>query len=114
MRAGPANAGIESRIERIRLSLIAEHCGRPFEEVEQALRASGSMIAMLDAMPTEGKHIERLPIETLDSLQKEIADSALLDPERPGDWLEPIARRGLFRSSGRLRKPLGRLRRRLA
>jgi phosphatidylserine/phosphatidylglycerophosphate/cardiolipin synthase-like enzyme len=110
----PANAGIEPRIERIRHSLIAEHCGLPIEEVSKALTSSGSMIATLDAMPTEGKHIERLPIESLDPLQKEIADSALLDPERPGDWFEPIARRGLFRATGRLRKPLGRLRRRLA
>lgn len=110
----PANAGIEPKIERIRHSLIAEHCGRPVEEVADALRASGSMIATLDAMPIEGKHIERLPIESLDPLQMELADSAFLDPERPGDWLEPIARRGLFRASGRLRKPLGRLRRRLA
>ena len=32
----PANAGIEARIERIRHSLIAEHCGRPLDEVAQA------------------------------------------------------------------------------
>jgi phosphatidylserine/phosphatidylglycerophosphate/cardiolipin synthase-like enzyme len=110
----PANAGIEPRIERIRHALIAEHCGRPVEEVAKALRESGSMIATLDAMSATGKHIERLPIESLDSFQKELADSAILDPERPGDWFEPIAKRGLFRASGRLRKPLGRLRRRLA
>ena len=35
-------------------------------------------------MPIEGKHIERLPIESLDPLQMELADSAFLDPERPG------------------------------
>lgn len=110
----PANAGIEPKIERIRHSLIAEHCGLPVETVAQALQTSGSMIATLDAMPIEGKHISRLPIESLDQLQMELADSALLDPERPSDWFEPIAKRGLFRASGRLRKPLGRLRRRLA
>lgn len=110
----PANAGIEPRIERIRHTLIAEHCGVPVEDLAQRLREAGSMIRVLDAMPTEGKHIERLPIESLEPLQQEIADSALLDPERPGDLFEPIARRGLFRASGRLRKPLGRLRRRLA
>jgi phosphatidylserine/phosphatidylglycerophosphate/cardiolipin synthase-like enzyme len=110
----PANSGIEPRIERIRHTLLAEHCGVPVEDLANRLRETGSMIAVLDAMPTEGKHIERLPIESLDPLQQEIADSALLDPERPGDLFEPIAKRGLFRASGRLRKPLGRLRRRLA
>lgn len=108
----PANAGIEARIEKIRHSLIAEHCGLPVEEVAERLQRHGSMIALLDAVPSEGKHIERLPIDDLDDLRRELADSALLDPERPNDMFEPIARRGLFRPSGRLRKPLGKLRRR--
>jgi len=110
----PANAGIEPRIEKIRQSLIAEHCGLPVEEIAEQLQRNPSMIALLDRAPSEGKHIERLPIEDLDDLRCELADSALLDPERPADMFEPIAKRGLFRPSGRLRKPLGRLRRRLA
>ena len=110
----PANRGIEPRIERIRHSLIAEHCGLPVEEVAARLRENGSMIAFLDAAPRHGKHIERLPIEELDDFRRELADSAILDPERPDDRFEPIAKRGLFRLSGRLRKPLGRLRRRFA
>jgi phosphatidylserine/phosphatidylglycerophosphate/cardiolipin synthase-like enzyme len=110
----PANRGIEAKIERIRISLIAEHCGISIQDAAESLRLHGSMIAMLDAAPRDGKHIERLPIDDLADLQKQIADSAMLDPERPGDSFEPIARRSLFRTSGRLRKPLRRLRRRLA
>ncbi|MCB2046962.1 MAG: phospholipase [Novosphingobium sp.] len=110
----PANTGIETDIERIRHSLIAEHCGLPIEDVAAQLQDGASMIAMLDAAPTRGKHIERLPIEKLDDFRSELADSAILDPERPDHRFEPIAKRGLFRASGRLRKPLGRLRRRLA
>jgi phosphatidylserine/phosphatidylglycerophosphate/cardiolipin synthase-like enzyme len=110
----PPNAGIEPRITRIRHSLIAEHCGANMEDTAERLDRYGSMIAMLDAAPHEGKHVERLPIEDLDDLRKKIADSAILDPERPADLFEPIRKRGLFRPSGSLRKPLGRLRRRLA
>lgn len=110
----PANKGIEKQIERIRHLLIAEHCGLPVGDVALQLQDGASLIAFLDAAPREGKHIERLPIEELDDFRRELADSAILDPERPDDRFEPIAKRGLFRLSGRLRKPLRRLRRRFA
>jgi len=110
----PANTGLEPRIECIRHTPLAEYCRVPVDDLAIRLSEAGSMIAVFDAMPTEGKHIERLPLESLDPLQREIADSALLNPERPGDLFEPIAKRGLSQASGRLRKPLGRLRRRPA
>jgi len=110
----PANSCIESQIERIRHLLIAEHCGMPVEDVDEQLKDGKSLIAFLDAAPREGKHIERLPLEVLDDFRRELADSAIFDPERPDDRFEPIAKRGLFRLSGRLRKPLRRLRRRFA
>ncbi len=86
----------------------------PIADVAAALKMHGAMIPMLDRAPVDGKHISRLPLDDLDDFQAELADSAILDPERPQDRFEPIARRGLFRATGRLRKPLGRLRRRLA
>jgi len=42
----------------------------------------------------------------LTEAEKAIADSALLDPERPEDLFEPMRRRGgLFRRGGFLRRP---------
>lgn len=108
----PANCGVEPQIERLRHSLLAEHCGVPEEDIPGLLSKHGSMIAMIDALPKEGKHLALLPLDELDDLDKEIADSAVLDPERPDEMLEPIAKRGLFRKSGILRKPFSRLMRR--
>lgn len=105
----PANNGVEARIERLRHSLLAEHCGVGEEDVANLLAAHGSMIAMIDALPKEGKRLSPLPLDELDEVAEEIADSAVLDPERPDDMFEPIAKRGLFRKSGILRKPFSRL-----
>lgn len=107
--ARPANRGVEDRIRRLRHSLLAEHCGQAETQIPSLLRQYGSMIAMIDALPQKGKHLAVLPLDSLDALSKEIADSAVLDPERPDEVLEPIANRGLFRKSGILRKPFSRL-----
>ena len=108
----PANLGAEVQIERIRHSLLAEHCGLSPEEVPDMLRRHGSMIAMIDSLPGLGRHLSRLPLDDLGEFKSDLADSEIMDPERPDDRFEPIARRGLFRKSGILRKPCSRLRRR--
>ena len=108
----PANHGSEAQIERIRHSLLSEHCGLRPEEAPDLLRKHGSMIAMIDSLPGQGRHLARLPLDELGDFKSELADSEILDPERPEDRFEPVAKRGLFRKSGALRKPFSRLRRR--
>ena len=54
------------------------------------------------------KRLEPFALRALTDAEKALADSALLDPERPEDIFEPISRgriRGLFRRGGFLRRP---------
>jgi hypothetical protein len=63
------------------------------------------MAAMIEARSRNGKHLRPLVLPELNEAEKAVADSSLLDPERPGEVFEPIERRGLFRRTGLLRKP---------
>ena len=103
--ARPANGHIGPAITRIRHSLLAEHCGISNDEVASLLEKHGSMRAMVDALAPEGKHLAPLPIEALNCVEKALADSSVLDPERPDDRFEPISKRGLFRKRGLLFRP---------
>ena len=103
--ARPGNAHAVSAIRRIRLSLLAEHCGIEATEAEEMIDRHGSMAGMIDALPRQGKRLEPFALRPLSDTEKALADSAFFDPERPGEYFEPIARRGLFRRGGMLRRP---------
>ena len=100
------NAHIVPAIRRLRFSLLAEHCGLSVEEVERGLESTKSMAAMIDANSRHAKRLEPFALRPLTDAEKAVADSALLDPERPEEMFEPIsARKGLFRRGGILRRP---------
>lgn len=106
----PANdrPDVRAAITRIRHHLLAEHCGLEPATVADLLQASGSMAAMIDGLPKSAKRLEAFDLRRLGDAEKAIADSALLDPERPEELFEPISRgrtRGLFRRGGFLRRP---------
>ncbi|MEY4160412.1 MAG: hypothetical protein RLZZ136_1033 [Pseudomonadota bacterium] len=106
--ARPANDRPEVRaaIARLRHTLLGEHCGIDLETVAALLEDYGSMAGMIDALPLSGRRLERFRLRELTEREKAVADSALLDPERPGELFEPInRRRGLFRRGGYLRRP---------
>jgi phosphatidylserine/phosphatidylglycerophosphate/cardiolipin synthase-like enzyme len=103
--ARPANGHVGPMITRLRHSLLAEHCGIEAEEVEQLLQRHGSMAAMIAALPNVGKRLAPLALRPLTDAEKTIADSALLDPERPSMMFKLFGRRGLFRRGGILRRP---------
>ncbi|PLK26282.1 phospholipase D-like domain-containing protein [Novosphingobium sp. TH158] len=111
--ARPANDRdeVRSAIRRIRHRLIAEHCGMEPEHIGRLVEKHGSMTAMIearidDAEAKKGKRLERFHLRPLSETEKAIADTALLDPERPGELFEPIGhRRGLFRLGSLLRRP---------
>ena len=64
------------------------------------------MAALIDGVPQQGKRLQPFALISLSNAGKAIADSALLDAERPEEIFEPIARRrGLFRRGGLLRQP---------
>jgi len=103
--ARPANAHVGPVITGLRHSLLAEHCGLSQDEVGPLIEQHGTMSAMILSRTQEGKHLRRLELPELNETEMALADSALLDPERPEEILEPIARRGLFRKGGLLHKP---------
>lgn len=109
--ARPGNGHVGPAITRLRLALLAEHCGLSREEAGRLLAEHGSMAGMIDAAPRHGKYLAPFVLRPLTDAGKTIADNALLDPEHPGELFEPIGgNRGLFRPGGLLRRPLkGRL-----
>ncbi len=104
----PANDRPEVRaaITALRHRLLAEHCGLAVEAIAPLLAEHGSMAAMIDARPHGPKRLEPFRLRPLTDAEKAIADSALLDPERPDELFEPMRRRrGLFRHGGFLHRP---------
>ncbi len=103
--ARPANAHVGEKITGLRHMLIAEHCGIAMEEVGALIDRHGSMTAMIEATCAGSGRLRRLALRELNDAEKAIADSGLLDPERPSEMFEPAAARGLFRRGGILRRP---------
>ncbi|MCZ8322122.1 MAG: phospholipase D-like domain-containing protein [Novosphingobium sp.] len=104
--ARPGNDHARPGITRLRHALLAEHLGMPRREVEAALSADPSMIALIEQAPQRGKYLEPFVLRPLGETERAVADNALLDPERPEELFEPFsARRGLFRRGSLLRRP---------
>jgi phosphatidylserine/phosphatidylglycerophosphate/cardiolipin synthase-like enzyme len=104
----PANdrAEVRDAIIRLRNTLLAEHCGLDPAAIPPLLDEHGSVRAMIESLPLAPRRLERFRLPPLTEAEKAIADSALLDPERPEDLFEPMRRRrGLFRRGGFLRRP---------
>ncbi|KAA2213666.1 phospholipase D-like domain-containing protein [Teichococcus oryzae] len=80
-------AGILAR----RDDLLAEHLGRDAEEVSRAIAAAGgSVIRAIEALNTRPKHLAPLPARELSADEEVIAESDLVDPERPSSLWRQI------------------------
>jgi phosphatidylserine/phosphatidylglycerophosphate/cardiolipin synthase-like enzyme len=102
----PGNAHAGPTIASLRRRLLAEHCGIQESELAALLDEHGTMAAAIAAVPPHGKRLEPFVLRPLTDAEKAVADNALLDPERPEEFFEPIRRRrGLFRRGGILRRP---------
>lgn len=107
----PANGHIVPKIASLRHRLLGEHCGMDEAAVRAVLAQNGwaewgSMAELIDNAPQQGNRLLPFTLFPLSNTEKVIADSSLLDAERPEEIFEPIARRrGLFRRGGLLRKP---------
>lgn len=98
----PANIGCEEQIRTIRHSLLAEHVGAGVAEIAPLLERYGSMHALIERHPQPGRKLKPLPPRELNDLEKRMADEEWLDPEKPGEFFEPIvgakrSRSALFR-----------------
>ena len=102
----PGNGHIGPAIAALRHRLIAEHCGKSFEQVVTGLARAGSMARYVDSLPAIGRRLVPFSLRPLTNREKALADSALLDPDRAEDIFEPMSKRqGLFRRAGLLHAP---------
>ena len=109
--ARPGNEHAAPAIASLRRRLLAEHCAITEDRLEALLAEHGSMASAIDAAGdaagNAGKHLAPFGLRPLTDAEKAVADNALLDPERPEEFFEPIGRRrGLFRRGGILRRPV--------
>lgn len=93
----PANAGREEAIREIRDDLIAEHLDLPVERVAAVIAERGLIAAIEQLREKAGRTLRPYVTPDLNEVQAWLADNEVLDPEGPGEMLEPVAERGLFR-----------------
>lgn len=99
----PGNDHACGGVAALRCSLLAEHCGLEEAEVARLLEADGSMHRLIAEHGQGGKRSLRpYEIPELNEVEETLADSTLLDPERPEDMFEPFAKGGLFRKGSML------------
>jgi phospholipase D1/2 len=93
----PGNEGAAERIEAIRCDLMAEHLGVAPESVRQTHAEVGSLVATVERLHGPGRTLRLFAPPKPNALEKKIAQSESLDPERPEDLFEPLTRRKLLR-----------------
>ncbi len=109
----PANAHAAVGVARLRYSLLAEHCGLEEDEVPQLLARYGGMAAMIEHLGRDRtRTLRRFDLPELNSVQEAVAESGILDPEKPDDMFEPYAKGGLFRRNTLLGRARSRMMRR--
>ncbi len=107
-----ANSHAGAAIAALRHSLLAEHLGLEEKDIPGLLERHGSMRSLIEARAERaGRHLLRYRPPPLSDAEKALAESELLDPERPEDMFEPFAKGGLFRKGSRLSHMRERLRR---
>lgn len=111
----PGNEHARAAITRLHHDFLAEHCGLEIDEVGPLLEQHGSMHAMIQSLGTvRTRSLRRFELEQLNAVQETLAESTLLDPEKPDELFEPFAKGGLFRKSMRLSRIRNRLKRKSA
>ena len=81
-------ARVRSAIARLRARLLAEHLGTQPEVVQAEIVRCGSLLAVVDALHTDGRSLQVLEPVAQPELDAIIPEQAVFDPERP---IEPEA-----------------------
>lgn len=106
----PANRHAAAAIAALRYSLLAEHLGLEEPAVAEALDGRKSMRELIEGSGEKSdRHLRRYRAPELSEAERKLAESQLLDPERPEDMFEPFAKGGLFRKGSRLTRIRNRL-----
>ena len=92
-----ANEGASKRIGAILCDLLAEHLGVEADAIAGRLEESGSLIEAIEGLRGRGRTLVPLHLEEPNAVEAAIAEREALDPERPGEYFEPLARGGLLR-----------------
>lgn len=79
----------------LRHRLLAEHLDRGADEVAAAVREHGSLIGATEALAAGGRCLLPLPLRALNAAEETLAESDLVDPERPPSFGRQF--RSLFR-----------------
>ena len=80
------DAHLQEQVAATRNDLLAEHLGVAVEQVAAHLRQSGSLVATVEALRSEGRSLRELDGTVSAELDRQIPDQAVIDPELP---LEP-------------------------
>ena len=106
-RAHNKGRDLEKTIRKVRISLLAEHCGVGEEAMDDLVETLGSMHEAIERFGRDGvRQLRPFEVPEKNGVEDALAGSQILDPEKPGDMFEPYAHGGLFRDGSRL----GRLR----
>ncbi len=111
----PGNEHAADAIRRLRLSLLAEHCGAEPDEIAQLIEQAGSIAGMIAARgDAPGCRLRPFHNPENGELARLVAENEVLDPERPDQMFAlSSGRRGLLRPGSllaRARKRLARKR----
>ncbi|MCL6251356.1 phospholipase D-like domain-containing protein [Altererythrobacter sp. KTW20L] len=107
----PGNDHASADIRRLRLSLLAEHCGAELDEVERLIDQAGSMAGMIAALGDKpGCRLRPFHPPQNGELAALLAENEVLDPEHP-DQMFGLSdrRRGLLRPGSLLARARDRL-----
>ena len=78
--ADDATAGF---IRNMRTRLLAEHLDCETTQVEESLSDTGSLIAAIDSLQSEGRSLRELDCSIRDEINNMVPDSGLIDPPEP-------------------------------
>lgn len=90
----PTDSGREQRaaILALRNSLLAEHLGVTAADIVSAHEGENSLIKGIESLIGPGRSLVRLEPEKLSDMEETLAESDLLDPERPPDLRRRLRR----------------------
>lgn len=100
---------LQAKIAHIRDDLLAEHLGVTPADVAEALRRTGSLIGAIEALSRSGRRLLPLGPREVGVVEDVLAESDLVDPERPptlwGRARKRVRRRRAQARAGMTRAP---------